>query len=816
MFVRMVTSTLDQAWQLARTGGSPPDKDAVIQRARPFGAAIAHAGSAAILLVRGDKSLATYLLTPRSRSGEQVASSLASAVSARVQQLDDMPVLPDAPVVGWLEARPRDQASRATQWGQDPTEAAQLVRRVMEPRQWVAISMRRPTNGEVKATRRWFRHRLQGTVTHYSNEAEALAVSVFGGGDSRDAVSGLLSQIAASLPGFDVEVEVAFSGSKAGPAGLVGVGVLAGSVAGYETHHPAVGAAIAVPLAAAAALEATGRLPTRGTMIHRAIVTGSIPIPPRRTLPPSAPRAERTGKDGERVQARPGSWPLAAQSFLLAPAMVIGLGSPHAGSASDASTTAMRQAPVALLDDIGPMVGTAGDDNEPVHISSADLWSGVAVIGIPGTGKTTLVQNLWAWSVLERVQPSSKPGRAGRDNTIVAFETKGDDVAGWQKWVAGLGDLSVLSEVGDDSTPAIDIIPTEGEPSERAAALANAMVYAFGDGEIQGRSYEAIVSMATAALSCDLRTAWDEAQLTGDANPINAIHTLLGGYGDESSIALASAITLQAKRCGERSRLDAAQSLAPYFGAGSTPSNRRTLTESSRNKTKLLLEAGTWWSPLRSRFSWRQALTEHWAVVVNTGPKPGGRHVTERLTDVLSAMLLYSLRDAIQRHCAGWQREGRSVSIFADELALLARNSPEVISWIRDQGRAYGVRPVFAAQYPEKLRDDVRMALTGFSTVFWFRQNVPSIATGAAAQLSMGGTTWTPADIVNLEPYAAILLATVDGQTQPPVPVRTYRAGSPEQFIVDQGYGAGPSLPAVQEPLTDVSSVHPYRSGGRA
>lgn len=774
-----------RTWQITRSGGAPPDKDVVVQRSRPFGAAVAQAGWSTLLLIRGEKSLSTYLVCPTGVGGNQVASSLTSAVSAKMDELDKPPDIPSSEVVGWVVAEPRDEASRGSQWGQDPTEVAQLIRRVMEPGQWAAVSIRAPSKGEIKATRRWYTQRLSGTVTHYSNEASSLIISIFAGGSSKDAVRGLLTQLTASLPGFDIEVGVKFGASSIGTATVL-AGLSAASLsAGIYIHQIILGGLLFPAFLVLSVLSLLGRLPSRDRKTVDNITNGVIPIPPKRIAPPSPPRGESRRQDGVIIPARPGSWPLANQSFLVSPGMVVGIASPHAGAASDVSTTTMRSAPVALLEDIGPVVGKDGNE-ENVHISVSDLWAGVAVIGIPGTGKTNLVHNLWAWNVLERVDPSRKAGYPGADNTIIAFETKGDDVKGWQAWVQSLGDASVLSDLGRSSTPAIDIVPSEGTYGDKASFFANAMVYAFGDGEIQSRSYEAIVSVATAVFAANLPQAWSDNALPGNPHFINAMYVLLGGYGDEAAVSLAAAITDQSRNNADPQLQEAISALLPYFGKGSTVSNRRTLTESSRNKVKLLLEAGSWWSKDRPHFSWKQALDQHWAVVVNTGPSAGGNSVNERLTDVMSAMLLYSLRDSISKYCGGWQRENKSVSIFADELAILARNSPEVISWIRDQGRAYGVRPVFAAQYPEKLRPDVRTALMGFSTVFWFRQNVPSIASEAADHLSMGGVEWKTSDIVNLERYAAILLATVDGQAQPPVPIHTAYWEDPKLFRADQ------------------------------
>lgn len=145
--------------------------------------------------------------------------------------------------------------------------------------------------------------------------------------------------------------------------------------------------------------------------------------------------------------------------------------------------------------------------------------------------------------------------------------------------------------------------------------------------------------------------------------------------------------------------------------------------------------------------------------------------------------------------CSAWRARGRSVSVFADELALLAGSSPEVVAWLRNQGRSYGVRCCFAAQYPEQLQPAVRDCLLGFSTIFWFRQNNPSVVQAAVSQLSMVGGDWSAADVAGLEPFHTILLAVAGGRMQPAVPIRVaYWGDNLGRFAADQGYPTGSSL----------------------
>jgi hypothetical protein len=156
----------------------------------------------------------------------------------------------------------------------------------------------------------------------------------------------------------------------------------------------------------------------------------------------------------------------------------------------------------------------------------------------------------------------------------------------------------------------------------------------------------------------------------------------------------------------------------------------------------------------------------------------------------MSAMLFFSLRSAIMRSCAGWQAAGRSVSVFVDELAVVARSSGEVVSWLRSQGRSYGVRTFLATQYLEQLAEDVRNALLSSETLVAYRQGAGS-APRMAAQIAARSDGWSAADLTGLEQHTAVLLTVAGGQPQPPVPVRVaYWDDDPTRLAVDQGYAA--------------------------
>jgi DNA helicase HerA-like ATPase len=153
-------------------------------------------------------------------------------------------------------------------------------------------------------------------------------------------------------------------------------------------------------------------------------------------------------------------------------------------------------------------------------------------------------------------------------------------------------------------------------------------------------------------------------------------------------------------------------------------------------------------------------------------------------------MMMYSLYEAIKRNCSGWFEQGRGVSIFADELKLLAGSSADVITWLRDAGRSYGVRLFFATQYPEQLTEEVKNSVMGFGTLLAFSQNNPRVIETLISDLNLAGDEWSGADVANLPAFETIVRATAGKKRQAPFTVKVHDFwGDRENFAELQGYG---------------------------
>jgi hypothetical protein len=526
---------------------------------------------------------------------------------------------------------------------------------------------------------------------------------------------------------------------------------------------------------------------------------------------PNAHAGSKQGRDSE------GSYPLAADSYLVGPTVMVGLVAPHAGAASGATMTDARTVPATLTGRIGPSIGVAGSAAEPIHLPADSAYAGIALLGSPGSGKSLLLRAVFGWACLERKRPTGNPGWPGVRNAIVAFESKGDGAEMYQRWATAAGDKTVVVQVADPSSYAIDLFAVPGSASEKASWFTNAMIYAFGEGAIQDRSFETLQAVLTGGIAVTPEVAV-EAGLPGNQGPLWYAFVLLGGQGDTKGTALAAAIAaagVEAERKANAMALGdggsgpvtastdlgvASEKLAPMYGTTGgkvTESQRRNLTEAARNKVGQLLALDSWWSTTRRSVTWDQVLDGHRSLIINTGVTTSGQIVDDKLSAQMSSLLMYGLKSAIQRRCSGWQDAGRSVTIFADELSLVAGASPEVVAWLRNQGRSYGVRPVFATQYPEQLPREVRTAFMSFGTLIAFGQQNAAVVAEIVADLSLGGDEWVPSDISGMEPFSAAVRTAVAGHRQPTVVVKvtpfemgltTDPAGTFADFAAKQGW----------------------------
>jgi hypothetical protein len=783
-------------FRLARAGGIDTNPTTFTQRAGTFASAATNTGRATLLTRREKSGLNGYLILPAASLGTNAPLHLAHTVGARVEEATMPEDLGDTQAIGTLTYRP-SPALRETQSGIDPTELPRLLANAMPDGSWVAVTMRKPSNKERKHYTPWLGNRL-GTAnpTHHSTSPTAVIVTITAGGSTQEEVTSLLSQVTAGLPGFDLDSGVRFAPKQHAlffglPIGLI---LAAATLFGlpqvpaeYAEFIPAGIAPFLYAVSGVAAvlglLALTGRISSPDTKLRNRLAQTLFPAPAARRSKPRPPRKEQILKghrniNGEKVPfekfvpASDGDYPLAPETFMVGPNVVVGMVSPHAGAVSGAATTRARSTPPVMLQEIGPLLGT--NDDGSAHLSAAAMLFGVAIVGKPGSGKSLCVRSLFGWHCLERVNPSGKPGYPGSRNTLIAFESKGDGVAKYVDWAHKLGDKVLTIDVADPRTRGIDLFSVPGDNAAKALFFTNAMKYTFGADAIGDRSFPTIVSVLTAAMSVDERVLdsiedRDDRILKHGMSPIFYAYQLLAGTSDKVAVQLATGIKALGIKLRERGTPDEELEQA-YIAISSlfedrTESARRSFLEPPRNKFEQLLLLEDWWSPARKKVSWTDILEGHRSVVINTGSSPSGALLDDQQNQQISSLLMFSLQNALKRTCSGWLEMGRSVSIFADELSLLAGTSPEIVGWIRDQGRSYGIRAILATQRPEQLGSALRNNFLTYSTLISFAQTDVTTAGEVAANVGSNGE-WTTEDIQHLEPYHVVVRSEVNQMRQ--------------------------------------------------
>lgn len=822
---------------LVPTSKSWMDPAKIVSEAASFAASID--GHATLVCYRLEDGFHTAVMLEDTGSARQKALKLAQAVGASLVpgSIDDSVF--SAPSVGVLRAARSMSLMKATQANIDPNVFSESMLNTLPVGAWVAISLRVAGGSLVLRERQrnqaWQQHRLGSQApTHHSLGPSASIIQVTAGGEEWPQVREILTQVSSAMPGFDVQtvpkrVSHLTEAMRALPVAalaclpvalLTGVGLHAAGLNAQSAILSTTLWLFAMCLAVVFGLSLFGIVGTRRTKILRALDKGHWPRPPRRLSRPKRPSRGKTDDNGNVTGETDGDYPLHRDTFIVGPHVVIGLVSPQSGALSGSATSQVMNVPPALTDpSIGPFIGTGRNDDR-AHLPIASSYHGIALVGQPDSGKSQLLRSIYGYMVLERMAPSGRRGFPGADNALIVFESK-DGEGDYLDWARTFGDDVLLINPIDESTPAIDIFGVEGTLAERAAFGINVFKYGFEDGAIGDRNYVVLTDIFTVALyideNPDILTRLHESEpaysdLLDHEGPMVYANTLIGNRGDKRAVALANATLAHVKDVRESGRdLTSDERViedsltANYLNRSET--NRRNHFESSTNKIDQLSRLGTWWNPhKRPALTWRELLTDYRNVIITTGAT-NATIIAEKLGDQLSAMMLYTLQSQIKVVCRDWQAMGRSVSVFTDELAVLAGTSSGPLTWMRDQGRAYGVRPIFATQRPDQLDERVRTTFLNFSTLASFSQSDTSTAQAVAASLSGQVDEIDEAAIKHLGKYEIAVRTYVD-QVRTPVFTSTvgYFEGDREDFARIQGYELPTDAPASALPAGEAET----------
>jgi hypothetical protein len=575
--------------------------------------------------------------------------------------------------------------------------------------------------------------------------------------------------------------------------------VALGTAAAVRYHQAGILVAVLVGLAVLVvpgALRLAGG-PVAPRRLLRQVRRGELP--PDKSIGSWWRRWART-KQGMGVLLPPVPWAMLAPSQVACLLALPDVG----GQGAQARHSALRVAPAPLLQPHGPMVGM-DIQGRPVYLPDTQLEQGVFATGDPGQGKTVFQLGLWGGLLARRQQQYEDEGE--HRHCMIWVETKGEgarralDMAGR----AGLGPSDILYlGIEDPSSPRLELCDRE-DPLRGAHEITEAMTYSLPKDWIAGRSAAALQAGWRLALSM---TPTMVSSLQGRMSPAPAIcRALLGGDPDPAAqdhwyewyrnwmgyyrqngpgsdpIPGIQALSDALKRMDTYMRVERRQ--------------RDEIFRPSVDRLTDLLSVPALWTPRPGRPTWtiRDILRQHKVAIINFG----GGTVSPLVAQRMGAMMLYILSAAIQEICLDWQAQGRSVSIFSDEVSHLCGTGSDrdVIGTLKDAGRSWGVRQFYATQRLDQIPDKVQAALRSCDTQLALRTNNVTMAEMAIHDLggdpSSDGHGFGPGDIINLPPFQGIMRTRALGMSQP---VFTLRLVPEDQFDLSRALGR----PAPQPP----------------
>lgn len=503
----------------------------------------------------------------------------------------------------------------------------------------------------------------------------------------------------------------------------------------------------------------------------------------------------------DRVKARRAytlGYPTQRTTLLLAPMATASLFTPL--GAATAMTQELHQVPDVLSYE-GVYLGK-DQTGRGAYLDPTQLFGGVAITGEPMSGKSVLAHGIVQWAKSNR--DTSPASVWGRDSRIIDFEMKDD---GGVRVLQSYGERHGLRKgnvtyLSDPGKATIDLLGMLDGKDARATAvtIARTMQYSFEKGDIMNDSLDVITSAMTIGVACDrymrdglgdiaekarrLESKYPGAeQISNQKSPVGwAVVALAAGDGQTGSArALGHVCRSLALETKSPDMVLAAKAAEQLYGRpdsrGHVPiSDQRLLdmTKASRNKVRQLLDCEHVFTGRRGRISWASILRHPGDYHIVLTPHDGHK-LPEGMTKILGAWLLYGLWNTITDMCQGWQARGKHTMIVCDELSMLANSDDLILSSIREQGRAFGVIPVFATQYPRLLSDRLLDSFMGYVTFVTFNTSNDEVAKTFAARLTDndGEDGWTGGVVKNLPRYTAAVRTRTQEQIQPSFLVKT-------------------------------------------
>lgn len=379
--------------------------------------------------------------------------------------------------------------------------------------------------------------------------------------------------------------------------------------------------------------------------------------------------------------------------------------------------------------------------NQPILMDIKDLSYSLYTAGAPNSGKTNFLQVIFAGCVRHSIDKTN-----GMRIAPVWGETKGEGAYDAWEIAKHHPEARFLDMNNPQATGRAGYrLALEGkrlsegatikEVNANSAALVNAMQYAYGSG-IMSASKEilrAAIGLAMLLDSEDIEyLQLDEAVDPAAPNIMDLSFYLLGG--DTRLNPTKRLMKMQEElevKTNERDHY-----INHFIGILSRTLTERTnssVLSSSLNKLSDLREAGTAWSPSKTKQSIHvKDIIEGTApTVINMGAyrTPGSVNYEPAVSDTVSQRMtriaLRLLWGYVKANCSGWQAQGRRMPMFFDEVADIASGGDtddgnNVVTDAMKEGRSRGLALFLGCQSPSQMPTPVRMQVLGARSKFWF------------------------------------------------------------------------------------------------
>lgn len=770
-------------YQLMKTAKAKSNStDSYLEKIGPATVAASTKKHAAMIAHNTGETFDQYLAIGNHAAKANAHITIAKAYGSEARETELPEEVRNYPAIATAKLR-SDNIMIDTAMGASEATTASVLAESLPEASWAGVSFRSPTSQERKRHGRWMGKRLGVSTSHNSLRKNSRVITVYAGATTMDDALYAIESTVSAMPGFDMEtkpVPVRKHTPKTPLWGILSATFLGlwlvresmtssvhsvseplGNIVGGLLDY---GWIVAVLFGV---LTICGFIVSPHRAVRASLKRGTLPGPSTNAGRVVAPRDEQheqrpqTMDDGSvrmrnhKTRERKGSYPLNKRAFRADPTVFASMANPH-GVSRSSSATAHREPTPELESASGLSLGE-------VPIPEEALDFGTVIYGEPNSGKSVVIQGLFGYHCKRKA--------AGESMSLVAFETKGDGAEEYIAQARAHQSPTLRIDANDPDAPAIDVFAVDGDAQSKAAYVVSAMRYAFTGDAIGPRSAEALRAVYPAAyvwtekrLYETFTGADENHRLVDGSKSVHRIaHALVGAHGEQVFFDIIETMRAYLTEHDDSEVQSAIDSLRPMEEM--TATQRRAYNEAPRNKLDDINAMDYFFTPERPKITFAEVITEDRALVINTGTSPHGK-MDEEQKQRLTAMMLFALHQAIATHASGFQKAGRRIGIFGDELAMLVGTNAEIFNSLRNQFRAYGVRLFFATQFPAQQDNSVVETLANYHTVGTFVQQ-SQITSKFIAERMIPDVD--ESEIRGLDQYVLLYRTQVRGRQQPPV-----------------------------------------------